>query len=812
MARLAWPAALVCLALPGVAQAQLDARAIAKVVPESSVTPFGFVGTARIPTLVALPAGRDARALGLVPVAPGYGALVASPADISSFTAAHPELRVTWAPPRRPLLDKVDGWIGGSDFRNATGETGQGVVVGVVDTGVDVSHPDLRTADNHSRVAWLIDLSRSPAGLHPDLEAEYGCTTANFRCAIYDAADLDKLLADGIGSDDPDDNYGHGTHVASLAAGNGLGSPTPRFIGVAPEASLVVARVTRDNSGEIYDSDILLGTRFVFERAAAMGMPAVANLSLGNDFGPHDGTSPLEEALASFVGPAYPGRAIAVAAGNSAGVYSGVYAAYPGPLGIHTEVHVPRRSSVRVPLLSSQTATATTNATVYVWVSFRAGDRVGVGLDRQDGEWISPVSPGESAGFKDGGVTVSIFNGVVGGQSPLTGTNGAVVVLDGKWASGSAFALRFEGHGTANLWVQSTGDLDPSAGSAGALFPRAEKEGTIGVPASSPGLIAVGATLNRTSWIDRAGQGVKVTHFGALTDPPLDSIAYFSGAGPAVDGGMKPDILAPGAYVIGAMARLADPTKNPSSIFASTSFCEGNGQCLVVDDHHAVTSGTSMAAPIVSGAIALLLEQNPGLTQDRIRTLLQAGARQLQGSAPLEPQRGPGALDLRGTLDVVDAQSAPVVREPAAAQSWVALASSFAHPDPGWSLSGVVELRGSDGKIADGFDPRRLGLATDASVTVPLARAAPGLWRFAVAAPAGSGGTTLDLTVTWDGKSLIERSVPVAVDPWIAANGVDARGGCSASGRTSRRDGAPLGALAVAAALGVLVTRRRTRR
>ena len=69
-------------------------------------------------------------------------------------------------------------------------------------------------------------------------------------------------------------------------------------------------------------------------QAERLGMPAVVNLSLGSDFGTHDGTSALEQALASFIGPQFPGRAIVVAAGNSGGVYAGSGSAEPEPLGI----------------------------------------------------------------------------------------------------------------------------------------------------------------------------------------------------------------------------------------------------------------------------------------------------------------------------------------------------------------------------------------------------------------------------------------------------------------------------------------------
>ena len=98
--------------------------------------------------------------------------------------------------------------------------------------------------------------------------------------AIFDTGDLNELIDNATSLDEPRDTAGHGTHVASLAAGNGLGSGG-RYVGVAPEASLIVVRATRGVGGVIRDADALLATRFVFDQAEAMGLPAVANLSLG---------------------------------------------------------------------------------------------------------------------------------------------------------------------------------------------------------------------------------------------------------------------------------------------------------------------------------------------------------------------------------------------------------------------------------------------------------------------------------------------------------------------------------------------------
>jgi subtilisin family serine protease len=227
-----------------------------------------------------------------------------------------------------------------------------------------------------------------------------------------------------------------------------------------------------------------------------------------------------------------------------------------------------------------------------------------------------------------------------------------VVVLDGSWKSGTSFRVAFRGHGSARLWVQSEGDL---ANSVGAVLPRATKEGTIGIPASSPELIAVGATINRLLWKDRDGDSIAVGSFGSLDNPAADSTAYFSGAGPTSDGRMKPDIVAPGVFVVGAMSKLADPkTAGEEGIFGGSRVCADSPGCLVVDDYHAISSGTSMAAPIVAGAIALLLERDPTLDQPELRTLLQAGSRRPSGVVLVEQQVGPGSLDLIGSLQVLE--------------------------------------------------------------------------------------------------------------------------------------------------------------
>jgi subtilisin family serine protease len=786
-------AGLAGLATP--ARADVSARVLldvlarrappAQVGPTQRAGPFG--SNAPMSVLIELPSGVDARAEGLVAVAPGFAALEAPPHEIAALLHAHPNWPATWAPPRRPLLDRAAGWVRAPHV-NGGSIRGRGVIIGIIDTGIDPSHPDLRDETGKSRVAWLLDVSRNPEQRHPELETEYGCTKGGSECAIFAGADLDELIGNQVSGDEPADKFGHGTHVASLALGNGLaglgpGEP-PKYVGVAPEATLIAARVSRGNDGAIFDSDILRATRFVFEQAERLGMPAVVNLSLGSEYGGHDGTAALERGLAAFVGPDHPGRSIVVAAGNSGGVYHGISSNYPSPFGTHTELHVPRASSVRVPLLSPKIEKATTEGRIFVWIALRNGDALDVGVEDEDGVLVDPLEPGDAGSFDQGDYDVTVINGTADQNSPIApGTSGAVIQFDGKWETAKVFAIRLEGHGSARLWVQSEGDIGGGT-NPDALFPRATKEGTINIPATHPMLIAAGASVNRTTWLAHTGKHtIEEDRFGSE-----DSMAVFSSAGPTASGLMKPDIVAPGAFVAGAMSKPVDPrTNGGQGMFAAwrgTCPLEPDGspvQCFAVDAWHGITVGTSMAAPLVSGAVALLFERDPTLTQPEVITLLQAGTRRPEGAVPVEQQLGPGALDIERSLEIQIGYS-PLDREPSPERSWISLASSFAHPDATWPVVGVIELRDADGEQADLGDPSRLRLsATPAIVVEPLARVAPGLWRFAVAAPEGTGGQRMQLRVLLDDEPLLSRELGIAVDRFVAEEGFAARGGCSSA-------------------------------
>jgi subtilisin family serine protease len=793
----------------------------------------------RLPLMVSLSSGQDARALGLLPLAPGFATLRVSPSDLPAFEAMHPDLAYTVWPARHALLDesaKLDRTVvyrarasQAAGVGPAGVATGRGVVVGIVDMGLDARHYDFRDESGKTRVAWMLDMSASAVAWtkdpatsalrkHLDLETGFGCNDRQQTpCAILDSADIDQALAGGSAMYLPSDPMGHGTHVASIAAGDGGDAATARFVGVAPGATLVVANVTNADGG-VHDPDIVTGTRFIFDRADALGMPAVVNISIGGDFGPHDGTTPLEKALASMIGPDHPGRAIVVAGGNSGALFR-AFAHPDWTLGIHTQARVvPNEVSV-VPLISPGSAGGRPlQGSVFVWMRYRQSDNISVGLSGPDGISIPQIQMGQQTSYSapSGKLAAAIWNAVVSDASGLTAdSRGAVLIWSGSWPSGSELAVTLEGEGFVDLWLQGEGDAGVSSASGGQLFEKAIRAGTINIPATHPDLISVGCTVNRTTWTDANGYVQRIADFG-----PQDSVCDYSSAGPTATGAPKPEISAPGDSVVGAMSKESSPSVMgaASEFHAPSGYCRGDPECLVVDNAHALLSGTSMSAPQVAGAAALLFERDPRLMAGDVSSLLQQGARLPKGDVFFDYQLGSGALDVDGMMRAYEARTSAISSQPDPAASWLVLSDAYVHPDPGWTFVGTVEVRTADGLIADGFDAGRLSVSISSSGVMkrPLGRVAPGLWRFEVTGAPQTGRSTLEIDVKLDGQTIGVpgsatygyRTFPVGADRWTAVGDVIVSGGGCSIGRGRASGLITAGAWLFLAAL----RRRRSRR
>ena len=761
-----------------------------------------------------------------------------------AFADAHPALHVEVAPPLHLLLDTAAGYVAARPA-NLKGMDGSGVAVGIADTGIDVTHPDFIDAQGHTRVAWLLDLSSPPRGVYPDLESMFGSTDGSGNLvagAVWSAQDIDKLLAAKKNGSLPTDEVGHGTLVASCAAGNGDGGVS-KYVGIAPKATILAARITSPGSDSIGNDELLRGAAFLFDRAQAINQPVVVNLSIGTDFGPHDGTMDWEKTLASYVGPSQPGRALVVAAGNSGSIVDSP---------VHENVFV-GGGSVRVALATK----GASNGGVQVWVAMHAGADLRVGLDGPDGTWISPVGADDTGSKNTGDYNAGVYNGSKPSGSPVPkDSHGAVVVWQGKWPSGT-YTITLEGHGTADLYEQASGDA-PSRGNVG--FTQAVRESTINLPATNPSLIGVGCTINKTFWrsIHGVALGLQVPVYDAsggepapafpdgtpvVRDPYDGEPCWFSSAGPTLTGVPKPEIMAPGAAIIGALSRQAVPPA-PASIFTNPS-CPGtkqnpdasDPQCQQIDGLHGVSFGTSFSAPIVAGAVAILLQHDPTLTQDLVVAALQGGAhrvtcmRSAPGAAatdclaaPFDDQAGPGEVDVLGSIAAVDAMRSSPQSLPDRGESWITLPADEVYADGSTPLEVIIELRtartsDSAPPPADGFGDGRLvaytlldGAPYDGAVQ-SLVRRGPGVWIATVQVPAGYGGSTLTVGARFDGADIATpRTLPVATDVWTASYSAQVKGGCSVSQSQGGGDTQDASTIALMLLAGLGLSNRRIRR
>jgi len=214
-----------------------------------------------------------------------------------------------------PMNDISLGWTGAdllhSGFVNNTSYRGSGVLVCIIDSGIDWEHEDFRDPDDptQSRILFIWDQTISPQAGETSPTAEgfvYGVEYTNVQIE-------DEINGITSGFVREQDILGHGTHVAGIAAGNGASLSNVKYKGMAPEAELVVVK---SGNGSFPMNRIIDGLIYANKKAESLGRPLVVNLSLGSDYGPHDGTNALDQAIDNFCSSGS-GRAVAVSAGNS---------------------------------------------------------------------------------------------------------------------------------------------------------------------------------------------------------------------------------------------------------------------------------------------------------------------------------------------------------------------------------------------------------------------------------------------------------------------------------------------------------------
>lgn len=466
--------------------------------------------------------------------------------------------------------------------------TGRGVVVGVQDIGFDLTHPNFYSADmSQYRIKALWDqLSRDTIGSTLYVGRDYVGRDALLK--------LEHPI-DG-------ETQTHGTHTAGIAAGsgaegNGVVSP---YRGMACDADLVLVDNAADNASLIDPKDYYkftyatdaLGFKYIFDYAERMHQPCVINFSEGSSQDFHGYDQLYYELLAKLIGP---GRIIVSSAGND-----GARNSY-----IHKSIGKERAGAFIMGNEKRFSCTAKSKQTFTFRVSV---------YDNVASPQIVEISTVNVCNAQDSLLTDSLL---VGGRKykwrVLAYPNSydtSETAYDFQLSSPSKLgdspqvSLQVMGRDADIELYRMSGYMFPH--SLDPVLDAGDCRYTIFSPSSSPDVICVGSTSYRTQFVNYLGEK-------KVYDSGQKGIrSSFSAMGPTLDGRIKPDVMAPGQNIISSYSTffINNPKNVNASVKSDVRHFEYNGRTYAWN----ANAGTSMSAPVVTGAIALWLQADPTLT------------------------------------------------------------------------------------------------------------------------------------------------------------------------------------------------------
>lgn len=676
------------------------------------------------PQLRVLVQGRvtDAELPGMLARAAHTTLCEASPDEIRALQARPEVEAIELIRPISAALDQVRSEVAsaGAAGRVSSHAAGKGVIIGLVDFGIDFYHSDLRNEDGTTRLLGLYDMATGKEWTQEQINADLQSSDP-YRIVPHRWDLQGKLQNPSLDNPGGDLWMRHGTHMAAVAAGNGNSGVSPA--GLAPGAELLFVSLSpdlpmagaKDAWGEAGFDQVVLGMRWILRRAAELGKPVVINLSLADYTGPHDGTSLHQEFLDGLQDS--PGRVVVVASGNA------------NELG----GHIQRALSETLVLKLQVDEAAISDDAFELWID--GTQPVGLTLTLPGGATfqLAKSKPSATALLNDGTRTVQV-SAVRVIRTPRSDqairvnlfVEGDRGLPTGEWSvrlsgtktytrAGERRARRRRVHGWlercnagAVAWVGATGG-----------------QGTLSDLATYEGLLTVGGTVKRLGG-------------------PQALISGISGCGPTRDGRTKPDIVAPAASV-----RMAEP-HNRLNVDRSMGkeYLLGSG------------TGTSISTAIVSGAAAVLMscrgsEGRPAMLSTReLRTLLQENAITAVGpdrNGPVDltkapsPAFGAGVLNLRGLCGGEDAARGPWIAAFDGDDGGLPRASVAFWTSPDIRVSADrggarVEVRVRDGGqgLSEGIE---VGLAWSVPVSRPSANTgtvSPGVLARRLAAGSGS--------------------------------------------------------------------------
>lgn len=451
--------------------------------------------------------------------------------------------------------------------------TGRGVLVAIIDSGIDYYHDDFRNEDGTTRILMLWDQTLGRIYTREELNAALKTGSRAAAGELVPSVDVS----------------GHGTAVAGIAAGNGREN-RGQYRGVAFESELLVVKLGVPMSdGFPRTTELMRAVNFVVKEAVRRGMPVAVNLSFGNTYGSHDGTSLLETFLNDISNF---GKSVFVVGTGNEGAGDG---------------HSSGRLTMGKPQEVELTVGAyQTSFSVQLWKSYT--DIFDISLITPTGEVIGPISS------RLGPQTISFLNFRIllyyGKPAPYSVAQEVYMdfipmddyIEEGLWKI--RLTPRQIVEGNYNFWLPSSGALSRST-----RFLRPSPLTTLTIPSTAFGVISVGAY-----------------------DDAYQAYADFSGRGFTRETNqVKPDLAAPGVGVTTSRA--------------------GGGYESVTGTSFATPFVTGSAALLMQWGV--VDARDLFLYGEKVKAYLRRGARHLPGYAEWpNPELGYGTLCVSDSIPV----------------------------------------------------------------------------------------------------------------------------------------------------------------
>lgn len=518
-------------------------------------------------------------------------------------------------------VDKVHA---GTDLPKAY--TGKGIIAGIVDGGFDPNHINFKDENGDFRIKQLSCYTTTQGGTN--------------QVSIVSGDRLKDIDTDAI------DSF-HATHTTGIMAGSYKGKITMGhaltfqngqvlenvdnpYYGVAPGADIVAGAAL---NGALSDYFIAMNCERILDYAYEHNKPVALNLSLGSNVGPHDGSSVMTKYLDGIIDDPQVNTTVIIAAGNEGDMPIAINKTMSGEdTKVATFIHpaYPKINDYLNPragliyIYSDSTEPFELQAQIYNKSRKAIAGRYPLLTDENGSGsqyWCSSADWQADSSDKVDQAFAKYFEGYIGLNAELDSESGRYyAVIDftmwdqSKGNGGGNYIIGFEVTGKDGQRIDIYGDGNMAYFSGEKIdgYLDGGYDGTINDIATGKNTIIVGSYNTSNYWGSLDGEV-----YGYWEGMPVGNMSSYTSFGKLVDGREMPHLCAPGASIISSSSKyyideygLGDSDLQ-ARVAADNRFHDFH-QCI----------GTSMAAPVVTGTVALMLEANPELKAAQIRDIL----------------------------------------------------------------------------------------------------------------------------------------------------------------------------------------------